>query len=355
MFLHTNGWEIDVKTQEPARWGSMLQHYTGSKLHNIHLRTYSLEKGLSLSENGIKKGEKTATYKDEESFYNALGLQYIPPELREDHGEIEAARKKKIPRLVELSDIKGDFHIHTDVDFPSSHDSGAGSIADLLTKAQSLGYTMIGFSDHNPKQSGMNAQERLEAVRQRNEHIDREVEKFAKSSSKKVPRVYKGLEVDILPSGKLALEDEALELLDYAIVSIHSQFIPSAQGKTPEELRQLMTERILAGLAHPKAKILGHPTARIIPSRPEIECDWEKVFEFVVAHHKYIEINSSPDRLDLPSPLVQRALQFGVHFVINTDAHTVESLDFMKYGVWVARKGWASAENIANASSKNFL
>jgi len=346
IFVHSTGWQVDIKTQTPDRWGSMLQHYTGSKLHNIHLRTYANSMGLSLSENGIKKGKKTAKYTDEASFYRALGLSYIPPELREDHGEIEAARKDRIPDLVELKDIKGDLHVHTNLPFPTSHDLGVSSIEELLGQAQELKYEFIGFSDHNPKQE-LSASERLRVVRERNELIDREVEKFHQKNPGHLPLVYKGLEVDILPGGKLALEDEALELLDYAIVSIHSQFHPRAEDG--ESVREHNTQRILAALAHPKAKIFGHPTARKLPHREEIECDWDEVFRFAAAHHKYLEINASPDRLDLPSPLVQQALTFGVRFVIDTDAHSVNGLTLMRYGVWTARKGWAAQKDIANA------
>lgn len=351
MFLHQSGWEVDIKTQSPERWGSMLQHYTGSKLHNIKLRTFANAQGLSLSENGIKKGDSTTQYTSEEAFYHALGLEYIPPELREDQGEIEAAKQHKLPKLVELSDIKGDLHMHCSLPFPTSHDLGESSVTELLHKAMELGYAFIGISDHNPRQHGLTAAERLKAVKLRNTLIDQEVEAFVAEYGDRAPRVYKGLEIDILPSGELALEDDALELLDYAIVSIHSQFHPTVHADDPRAARAAMTQRILNALAHPKVKIFGHPTARKIPTRSEIECDWDQVFTFMAEHHQLVEVNASPDRLDLPFPLIQRALSHGLKLVIDTDSHHSASLDLMKYGVWTARKGWATKRDVANTRS----
>lgn len=337
-FVHTSGLQIDVKTQFSIQWGSMLQHYTGSKLHNIHLRTLAKEKGMSLSENGILENEKLRQFDDEAEFYTALGLDFIPPELREDQGEIEAARTHQLPKLVELKDIRGDLHIHTNLTFPSSHDSGENSIAEILELAEKKGYEFIGFSDHNPKQAGLSAAERLAVVKKRNQRIDEEVEKYHQHHSK-MPLVLKGLEVDILPNGELALENEALELLDYAIVSLHSQFQLS---------REAMTKRVLKGLAHPKAKIFGHPTGRIIEYRPEIECDWQEVFTYCAQHGKFLEINSSPQRLDLPPPLIKEAIRAGASCIINTDSHHLSNLEFMQYGIWMAKRGWAEAKHIVN-------
>jgi len=341
IFLHASGWQIDVKTQFPAQWGSMLQHYTGSKLHNIHLRTLALSKKLSLSENGVKSKSGTKFYTDEPSFYRALGLEYIPPELREDAGEIEAAKVGRLPKLIEEKHIRGDFHIHTSLDFPSSHDASVSSIAEILVQAEKLHYDYIGLSDHNPKQLGLTKAERLAAVKKRNAEIEKQVAAHFKKTSHKI-HVFKGLEVDILPDCNLALEDEALELLDYAIASIHSQFELSSRE---------MTRRILKGLAHPKVRIFGHPTARSLEKRPEIEADWATIFKFCAEHRKTIEINASPRRLDLPAQLIREALQFDLNFVIDTDAHAAEHLLFMKYGVWNARRGWLTEERVMNSWS----
>jgi len=351
IFIHSSGHQVDVKTQTPEQWGSMLQHYTGSKLHNIHLRTDALSQGMSLSEYGIKKGKKELHFRDEKAFYKQLGMDFIPPELREDEGEIEAARKGTLPKLVDLKDIKGDFHIHTNIDnYPSSHDMGVSSVAELLAKAQQLGYAYIGLTDHNPKQSDLTPNGRLLAVKLRRATIEKAVADFTKTNGakaksngtkngQKVPQVFIGLEVDILSDGRLALEDEGMELLDYAIASIHSGF---------KGTREENTQRILKALAHPKVRILGHPTGRKLEERAEIECDWETVFKFASEQKKMVEINSSPERTDLPSLLIKQAIAAGVKLVIDSDSHAAESLDLMKYGIWNARRGWARVEDIAN-------
>lgn len=336
---HATGLRIDIKIHDPKQWGSLLQHYTGSKLHNIHLRNIAKEKKVSLSEYGIKKGTELETFASEVAFYKALGMQYIPPELREDTGEIELAQKDELPKLIELPNIKGDFHIHTSLPFPTSHDMGDSSIAEILDKAEALGYTYIGLSDHNPKQAGLTPPHRFKAVKKRNEHIDKAVTKFFKSRTPTI-QVFKGLEVDILPSGELALGDDALELLDYAIVSIHSQF---------NQDREITTKRILSALAHPKVKILGHPTGRLIGKRQGVDADWEEIFEYCAKNGKLVEINSSPDRLDLPYDLIRLASEKGVKFVINTDTHDTDHMDFMKMGVWMARRGWLTRKDVMNA------
>lgn len=336
-----SGLRLDVKLHDPAQWGSLLQHYTGSKLHNIHLRNLAKEKGLSLSEYGIKTKDGLENFASEKAFYKALGMQFIPPELREDTGEIEKALQGKIPRLVELGDIKGDLHMHTSHPFPTSHDLGASSIAEILDKAEALGYAYVGLSDHNPKQAGLTVRERIKAVKKRNDLIDREVAKYFKGRQPTL-KVYKGLEVDILPTGELALPDEGLELLDYAIVSLHSAF-------TQE--KKVVTERVLRALAHPKVKIWGHPSGRKIQKRDGVNADWERIFEFCAREGKWLEINSSPDRLDLPPDLVALAREKGCKFIIDTDTHHVDHMDFMRLGVWMARRGWLEKKDVVNAAA----
>ncbi|MDQ3008783.1 MAG: PHP domain-containing protein [bacterium] len=335
------GLRIDIKCNPPEQWGSLLQHYTGSKAHNIHLRTVALEKGLSLSEFGIKHGSVLKSYASEEKFYQALGLQWVPPELREDNGEVEAALKHKLPQLVELSDIKGDLHIHTSIPFPTSHDLGASTVAEYLAAAEQLGYSYLGFSDHNPKRSDLSATERVAAIKQRNAAIDEAVAEYYQGKAQSI-KVYKGLEVDILPSGELALEDEGLALLDYAIASVHSAFTQD---------RETATQRILKALAHPKVKILGHPTGRLINKREGVAADWELIADFCAEHNKYLEINASSDRLDLPFDVVNRVRQKKVQFFINTDSHHQAALHSMQYGVWMARKGWLMPTQVANTKS----
>lgn len=339
-FIHSSGWQVDVKVVLPSQWGAILQHYTGSKLHNIHLRTDALKKGLSLNEFGIEHDGKREFFDTEEKFYERLGLQWVPPELREDAGEVELAKHHKLPTLIELSDIRGDFHIHTNLSFPTSHDMGSSSIDDLLLMAKELGYTAIGLSDHNPKRGNFTPQERLKAVKKRNEEIDEHVERFFKGKEKSI-KVYKGLEIDILPDGSLALEDEAITELDYVIASIHSSFTQD---------RKTATARVIKALSHPMVTIMGHPSGQLLQERDGIDVDWDEIFALAKEKGKILEINSSPDRTDLSSPLIKRAVDLGVKLMINTDSHNSDSMKLMKYGVYNARRGWATKKDIINAS-----
>ncbi|PWU22947.1 DNA polymerase/3'-5' exonuclease PolX [Candidatus Cerribacteria bacterium 'Amazon FNV 2010 28 9'] len=345
--IHMSGLQIDIKTQEPNKWGSMLQHYTGSKLHNIHLRTLAQKKTLSLSEYGITKAGQstTKTFESEEKFYAALGMQWIPPELREDTGEIELALQHNLPTLIELRDIKGDFHIHTNFMYPSSHDQGSSSIEELLEKAIALDYSYVGFSDHNPKQSGLSSKERLEITTQRSMWINKEVAQYKKKHTH-CPKVFIGMEVDILPDGELALEDEALKTLDYVIASVHSVFSQS---------QEQVTKRLLKALNNPYVRIFGHPTGRLIGSREGISPNWQTVFKCCAQQNIFLEINASPNRLDLPDGLIKDAKAFGCHFLIDTDAHAKDSLDFMHNGVDVARRGWLTKKEVANTQLPVFF
>ena len=341
--IHHNGRQIDLKTMNPQAYGALLQHFTGSKQHNIHLREIAQKKGLSLSEYGIKKGGKIKKYAAEETFYQALGMAWIPPELREDTGEIEAAQKKELPQLVELKDIKGDLHVHSNFPIEPSHDEGADTFEVLLNKAQELGYEYLGLSEHNPSSSQHSSKQVIELLKRKKEEID----KLNYSRVKKLS-VYalNSLEIDIKPDGSLALPEKALKYLDFAIASIHSSFKMS---------RQEMTRRVLTSLAHPKIKILGHPTGRKIGEREGYELDWEKIFAFCLKNNKYLEINAWPNRLDLPDTLVREAVKIGVKMVINTDAHAVGQLNLMPYGVAVARRGWATKNDIINTMGYNEL
>jgi DNA polymerase (family 10) len=339
--LVSGGKHIDLMVQPPESFGSLLQHFTGSKQHNIHLREFALSKGLSLSEYGIKKktdGEKLITFSDEKDFYNAIGLEWIPPELREDQGEIELASKHALPTLVEISDIKGDFHIHSSYPIEPSHDMGQNSMEEMIKKAKSLNYHYIGFSEHNPSISGHSQKEIYQILLKRNKYIEQ-----IKLSHKDI-RIFSLLETDILPSGDLAISNESLNLLDATLVSIHSGFSMS---------KLEMTKRVLKGLSHPKAKILSHPTGRLINQRPGYEVEWNEIFAFCKEYNKALEINSWPLRLDLPDVLVKIGKEKGVKFVINTDSHSKDQMDLMRYGVSVARRGWLTKDDIINTQEYN--
>jgi DNA polymerase (family X) len=334
----SSGRHIDLMTQPPEGFGALLQHFTGSKAHNIHLRDSALAQGLSLSEYGIKKkGDEQAPlqhYDTEEALYGALGMQWIPPEMREDTGEIELARQHRLPEIVELQDIKGDLHLHSAYPIEPSHDLGQDSMEAMIEKAITLNYKYIGFSEHNPSVSQHTPQQVYEILRQRNTALERLRSQYQDSI-----HIFSLLEVDIQPSGELAIDASCLELLDAVLVSVHSSF---------DMDRQAMTARILRGLAQSKARILAHPTGRLLNQRAGYEVEWEHIFAFCRAQNKALEINSWPQRLDLPDVLVRQAIGSGVRLFIHTDSHAVSHMDLMEYGVSVARRGWATRRDIVN-------
>lgn len=338
--LTSGGKQIDLMTQPVEGFGALLQHFTGSKDHNVHLREYAQKNNMSLSERGIKdlksKNQEIKQFDTEEKFYNALGMSWIPPEMRENAGEIELAIKHNLPKLVELVDIKGDLHTHSNFPVQPSHDLGHTSIMEMVKFAKLLKYEYIGFSEHNPSVSRHTEEQIYTLISKRNEHIEQ-----IQSSIKDV-RIIKLLEIDILSSGKLAIDDKSIDLLDGAIVSIHSSF-----GMSKKD----MTKRVLAGLSHPKAKILAHPTGRMLNERPGYELDFDQIFDFCKKNNKALEINSWPNRLDLPDFLIKEAVTNGVKLVIDTDSHAVDQMALMKYGVAMARRGWATKSDIINALS----
>lgn len=314
----SGGREVDLMVAPVESYGALLQHFTGSKFHNIKLRELAMKKKFTLSEKAL--------FDTEEKLYNFFNLQYIPPELREGNDELEVT----IPKLVELSDIKGDLQMHSNFNIEPSHDLGQSSIEELVARSQELGYEYIGITDHNPSVSGHSKQQILDLIKKRTEVIQ---------NNKWTIHVFNSLEIDIQTDGRRALPDEALEMLDYACVSIHSSF----RGD-----RQSQTERILRALDHPKVKFLAHPTGRLLQQREGIEIDWDRLFDFCVKNNKWLEIDGWPNRLDLPDVQVREAIKHGVKIVIDTDSHAVDQLRFMKYGVSVARRGWAIKTDIIN-------
>ena len=339
--LLKSGQQVDLRVQKPQAYGSMLQYFIGSKHHNIHLRELALKKGLSLSEYGIKKGKKLTEYATEEEFYQALGMPWIPPEIREDTGEIEAAQAGKLPKLVELKEIKGDLHIHSDFPIEPSHDEGGDSIATLMTKGKKLGYEYLGLAEHNPSLSQHNQKQIISILKRKKEEVD----KINYSRGRKLLiNIFNGLEIDIKPDGNLAIPEEGFKYLDFAIASVHSSFKMS---------RKQMTKRILSSIQHPKIKIIGHPTGRMLGVREGYELDWLEVFSFCKKKGVWLEINAWPNRLDLTDILVKDAVKNGVKMIIGTDSHQVDQMDLMEYGVAVARRGWATRNDIINTMSYN--
>lgn len=339
----SGGRQIDLMVESPEGFGSLLQHFSGSKDHNVHLREIALKKGYSLSDYGIKKKDeknsKLIQFKTEEELYKFLGMKWIPPEMRENTGEIELAIKNKLPKLVELSDIKGDFHIHSSYPIEPSHDMGQNSMEEMLKNALKLGYSYLAFSEHNPSLSKHSKQQIAEILMQRSKFIEQLKLKYKKSI-----HIFSLMEMDILPTGNLALDNDALSHLDGCIVSIHSSF---------DMNRAKMTDRVLKGLSNPKAKILAHPTGRLINQRPGYDLNWEKIFDFCAKNNKALEVNSWPLRLDLPDVLVREAIVKGVKLVIDTDSHASDHMELMEYGVSVARRGWATPSDIINTWEYN--
>ncbi len=279
------------------------------------------------------------TFTNEKAFYNYLGMDWIPPEIREDTGEIERALKKNLPKLVEKDDIKGDFHLHSNFPIEPSHDLGKSSIEEMVKKAVTLHYDYLAFSEHNPSTSKHTDEQTIALIALRNKEIDR-VQKLFNSKIK----IFKSMETDILPNGSVALPEKAIEHLDFMLVSIHSVFSMD---------REEMTKRVLKGLSHPKAKILTHPTGRLINQRNGYELDWNKIFDFCKTNNKALEINAFPSRLDLADHVVRMAVDRQLDLVIDTDSHALEQMDLMEYGVSVARRGWATKLNILNTKTYN--
>jgi len=329
-----SGIQADLLVGEPDSYGALLQHFTGSKSHNIHLRTLAERKGLSLSEYGIKKGSRLQATGTEEEFYKLLDMQVPPPEIREDTGEIEAAIKYNLPELVKIEDIHGDIHLHSNYPIASpSHGPGVDSIEAIIKRAIELKYEFVGISDHPPGISTTSESEKINWIQKRTKFIQ-----FLKKSTKDT-RVLNGLEIDILGDGSVSVPDEALETLDYVIAGIHS----GHRGSKEE-----ITKRLIKALENPNVDIISHPTNRLLNERESSDADWEEIFKIASKNHKVLEINAYPNRLDLREDLVRQALKYEVKFIINTDAHQVSQMSMMPFGVAVARRGWATKKDIVN-------
>jgi len=324
----TRGFQVDLRLMEHAQFGSLLQHFTGSKQHNIILREQAHRRGLKLSEYGITvlATEVTETFATEEAFYRRLGLQFIPPELREGGQEIEMAEQGKLPCLVELSDIKGDLHVHTE------WSDGHGSIEEMALAARQRGYRYLAITDHS---AGRGIAHGLTAERLRQQLA--EIKRL--NQSLEGIHILSGSEVDIRADGSLDFDDELLSQLDVVVASVHS-----AMGQ--DEAR--MTQRVIRAMNNPHVDILGHPTCRLLGERPPVAIDMEAVFQAAQQSNTALEINAMPSRLDLKDVHIQRAKELGDKLVISTDAHSSEQLDHMRFGVGMARRGWCEPHHILN-------
>lgn len=329
-----NGIQVDVRICEPASFGSMKQYFTGSKQHNVSLRTYALERGMSLSEYGIKVKDKLNKISREEDFYKKIGLPWITPELRQGKDEVELASKEALPALIELKDIKGDLHMHTNLS------DGVSTLHEMLKAAIDCGYEYVGISDHSPSTQSRGKYEVLGLI----EKFRRSVEQI--NYSQKKIRVLFGYEVNILVDGSMSLSDDLMEKLDYVVASIHGSF---------DQPRKVVTERLLSAIRNPYVKVIGHPSGRLINERQPLDLDWDRIFDAVLENKKILEINSQPNRLDLPDDLIYVARKKGIKFVISSDSHSAEGLGYMKYGINTARRGWLSKDFVINTLSRENL
>jgi DNA polymerase (family 10) len=323
--LH-NGLQIDLYVMEPQYYYSLLQHFTGSKPHNIKLRDRAIHMGYRLNEYGIHKvGGETISIRNEADIYKTLGLEWMPPELREDRGELDAAEKGTLPILVELSDIKGDLHCH------STWSDGAESILTMAQAAKARGYEYIAITDHSHSLTiakGLTI-ERLHEQRKEIEEAQRAVgDNF---------RIFHGTEMEIKLDGSLDFPDEVLSWLDVVVASIHSGLRQPAEQ---------VTQRAINALRNPNVDILGHPTGRLINQREPSALDVSAVIREAVQTGTALEINSAPDRLDLDDVYVKEAMEAGCLLSVDTDAHHHDNFEFVEYGVHIARRGWATADRI---------
>jgi len=324
---HT-GMKIDLKVVEPDQFGNVLQHFTGSKAHNVALRENAVRRGLHISEYGILDDESGETTRcaSEEAVYERLGLPWIPPELREGRGELEAARKDELPQLIELEDIKGDLHMHT------TSSDGLQTAEEMAVAARERGLEYIAITDHSASHgfgndvSPAELEARIDEIHALNERLEG-------------IEVLIGTESNILTDGSLDYPDELLERLDWVIASVHTSF----RMRSKE-----MTDRMIAAIEHPLVDAIGHPTGRKIEKRPPYALDVERVIEAAARTGTMLEINAAPDRRDLDEIHAREAARAGVRILVDSDAHSTVNLRLLSYGVDTARRAWLTPEQVAN-------
>lgn len=305
-----------------------MQYFTGSKEHNVALRTTALKQGFTLNEYGLftLSGNERVGGATEEEIYQHLGFAWIAPELRENCGELEAAASGRLPRLIEPMDIRGDLHMHT------TESDGKSTLLEMVQAAAALGYEYIAITDHSKALAMANGldEQRVVAFARQVRDLNREGLPL---------RVFSGLECDILRDGTMDLSEDALAELDIVIGSVHSYM-----KMEPAE----MTDRLLRALESPSLRVLGHPTGRLLLERDAYEFDFESVAAKAAERNVWFEINASPERLDLSAPLIRSAKRKGARFTISTDAHRITHLNNMRYGVTMARRGWLERSDVMN-------
>jgi DNA polymerase (family 10) len=336
-FHLASGMQVDVRLLPSDSYGAALQYFTGSKAHNVALRQRALKMGYTLSEWALARLDNGSTVAaaTEEEIYAALGMDWMPPELRENLGEIEAAAHHKLPRLIKLADLKGDVHMHT------TATDGHNSIREMAEAALARGYRYIAITDHSKNLAMTNGLDEKRAVEhmKRIREVDRQMEGRI--------RVFTGIEVDILADGALDLDDEVLAEMDVVIASVHTRF---------EQSQEEMTARVLRALENPYTRILGHPTGRLLLRREPFKLDLGTVLRRAAELGVAVEHNAAPERLDLCDRDLRLAKEMGCRIVINTDAHDTRHLDKMAYGVRQLRRAWLGPEDVLNTlAAKEFL
>jgi len=324
--LLKDGLQVDLRAMNNRQFGSALLYFTGSKAHNIALRKRARAMGLKVSEYGVFRDDDVIAAQTEEDCYRALGLPWIPPELREDRGEIEAAERGELPHLIELKEIRGDCHMHT------TTSDGKNSIEEMARAAKDKGYNYIAITEHSQalRIAGGLDEKALAAHLRRIDEANRRVNGI---------RILKGIEVDILGDGTLDLKNDILNECEVVIASVHSRFNLSEKE---------MTKRIIRGIKNRQVNILGHPTGRLILEREPYWVDLKEVIKVAAGEGVIMEINANPRRLDLNDIHARMAKEMGAKLIINTDAHSIAQLGLMKYGVFTARRGWLEKEDVIN-------
>jgi DNA polymerase (family X) len=321
-----SGLPVDLRIVPEEAFGNLLQHFTGSGRHNEALRTEAVRRGLHVSEYGIADDESggSQAFASEEEVYERLGMQFIPPELRENRGELEAAREGRLPKLIELDDIRGDLHMHTTLS------DGHASVEEMASTARELGYDYVAITDHSATHGFGNDVQPRDLLRRADE---------IRSLADLGITVLAGTESNVLPDGSLDYADDVLEQLDWVIASLHTSFRLSEKKQT---------ERMLRAMEHPLVDAIGHPTGRLIERRQPYALDLDRVIAKAVETGTFLEINANPDRRDLNDVYARAAADAGVTLVIDSDAHWPRTLKNMRYGVATARRAWISADQVAN-------
>ncbi len=324
-----SGLQVDLRAMSAGQYGSALLYFTGSKEHNVAIRKIARGKGYKISEYGIFKGNKKLAGKTEEEVYKEIGMQYVMPEMRENRGEIKLAKKNKLPKLIELSDIKGDLQSH------SNYSDGKYTLEEMARAAKSMGHEYFAVTDHSKRVTMAKGMDEKKLANQL-EEIDKVNKKLDGI------KILKSVEVDILEDGRLDLPDNILKKLDIVVCSIHYNMDLS---------KKKQTERVIKAMESPYFNIFAHPTGRKIGEREPYDIDMEKIFKAATERNCFMEINANPERLDLNDTLAKRAKEMGVKMAISTDAHSRDNLNYMRYGIYQARRAWLEPGDVINTRS----